>query len=196
MPKQIENLIVIGASAGGPRILKEIFTDMPVLNAGVVLIQHMPKFINESLRQSIAGGTRMKTKIAENQEFLENGTLYVAPSEKHLKLLHNRQIRLFDGDKVNYVCPSVDVVMLSVKPVPGMSSVGLVLTGMGRDGAEGIAHLKHIHGTTIAQDEASSVIFGMPKEAISTGCVDWILPPAEIRKKLIDLVGIARDHEP
>lgn len=170
--------------------MKDLFTGMPKLNASMILIQHMPKFINQSLEQSLSRITRMEVKIAENGEGLENGRLYIAPSEQHLRLLDNRQIHLSDGEKVNYVCPSADVTLRSLKNQPGLKLIGVILTGMGRDGADGIVHIKRLNGITIAQDEATSVIFGMPKEAISTGCVDWILPPSDIRTKIIELSGI------
>jgi len=186
----VQTIIVIAASAGGPRILKDIFSGMPKLNAGIVLVQHMPKFINQSLQESLSRGTDLVVRIAEHGCLLECGTLYIAPSELHLQLLDNRQIVLATGEKVNYVCPSADVTMLSLRKHPGIRFVGVVLSGMGRDGADGIVHIKQLNGDTIAQDERSSIIFGMPKEAIATGCIDWILPPSTIQNKLIELAGI------
>jgi two-component system chemotaxis response regulator CheB len=186
----VENIVVVGSSAGGPRILKEICSGMPRLNAGVVLVQHMPKFINQSLRESIARSTAMTVVIAQNGDALENGKVYIAPSERHFKLIRNRHVHLFDGEKVNFVCPSVDVTMLSLKRMDGTKTIGVVLSGMGRDGADGIAHLKSIGGVTVAQNEETSAIFGMPKEAIATGCVDHILSPVEIREKLIQWAGV------
>ena len=116
--------------------------------------------------------------------------IYLAPSETHLFLADNKIIRLQDGEKVNYVCPSADVTMKSLAWDLDVLFVGVVITGMGRDGADGIAHIKKIGGTTIAQDEKTSPIFGMPREAIRTGCVDFILQPDAIRRKLIELAGV------
>jgi two-component system chemotaxis response regulator CheB len=192
-----KNIIIIGASAGGPRILKTIFTGLPKLKASVIIVQHMPKFINDSLRDSLALGTHMKVQIAKNGDTLEHGKTYIAPSEVHLKLIENKTMRLFSGEKVNYVCPSVDVTMKSLILDFGASFIGVVITGMGRDGADGIVHIKKIGGVTIAQDEKTSSIFGMPKEAVDTGCVDMVLTPDEIRTKLIELVGFDRKlHHP
>jgi two-component system, chemotaxis family, protein-glutamate methylesterase/glutaminase len=192
MPKGIQgsrNIIVIGSSAGGPRALKWIFQGLPALNAGVIVVQHMPKFINDSLRDSLSSVTAMRVAVAGNGDRLESGRVYIAPSEVHLSLVDNRILRLSPGEKVNYVCPSVDVTMKSLKREPGCFFIGVVVTGMGRDGAEGIKYIKKLGGTTIAQDEKTSAIFGMPKEAIQTGSVDFVLAPDAIREKLIELVG-------
>jgi two-component system chemotaxis response regulator CheB len=118
--------------------------------------------------------------------------VYVAPSEVHLTVVQNRTIRLFSGEKVNFVCPAVDVTMESLTLELGTSLVGVVISGMGSDGARGTAHIKALGGTTIAQDEQTSSIFGMPKEAIATGCVDLVLDPPAIREALIGLVGTIR----
>jgi len=193
MPKGFQksrNIIIIGSSAGGPRILKWIFTGLPLLKASVIVVQHMPKFINDSLRDSLASVTAMRVTIAENGNRLEHSRVYIAPSEVHLSVADNRIIRLSPGEKVNYVCPSVDVTMKSLTWDLGAFFAGIVVTGMGRDGADGIAHIKKIGGITIAQDEKTSNIFGMPKEAIQTGAVDFVLAPDAIREKLIELVGL------
>jgi two-component system chemotaxis response regulator CheB len=192
MPKEIQKsrkIIVIGASAGGPRALKWIFTDLPALNASVIVVQHMPKFINDSLRDSLSSVTAMRVTIARDGDLLENGRVYIAPSEVHLNVEDNRIVRLAPGEKVNYVCPSVDVTMKSLTWDLGVFFAGVVVTGMGKDGAEGMKHIKKLGGATIAQDEKTSSIFGMPKEAIQTGSVDFVLAPDAIREKLIELVG-------
>jgi two-component system, chemotaxis family, protein-glutamate methylesterase/glutaminase len=187
---QPKTIVVIGASAGGPRVLRTLFQGMPRLRAGVIVVQHMPRFINDSLRDSLAAETTMRVVLARNGDAIENGTVYVAPSEVHLVVRHNRTIRLAHGEKVNYVCPAVDVTMNSLAMELGASFVGVVMTGMGRDGADGVMHVKRIGGVTLAQDEATSSIFGMPKEAIETGCVDFVLPPDAIRRKIVDIVGV------
>ncbi len=184
---KLKNLAIIGSSAGGTRILKKIFNDLPNLDACIIIVQHMPKFINESLRSSIQDGTKMDVVLAENGMQLMSHTVYLAPSEFHLEVSENDSIHLYDGEKVNYVCPAVDVTMNSVKKRIGLNLAGIILTGMGRDGAEGIRHMKEQDALTIAQDEVSSVIYGMPKAAAETGSVDLIMNPEEIRKKLIEL---------
>ena len=193
MPKTLVenlNIVIIGSSAGGPRILKKLFTGMPFLNGCILVIQHMPKFVNDSLNSMLDGCTDMTVRIAKDGEKLERGHVYVAPSEIHLELENNRTIRLREGEKVNFVCPSVDVTMKSVKKIPGALLIGIILTGMGKDGAEGIRHIKKMDGITMAQDEKTSVIFSMPREATQTGTVDFILTPDEIREKLVELLGV------
>ena len=184
-----KNIVIIGSSAGGPRILKSIFQDLPLLDSVIIIIQHMPKFVNESLCQGLDNLTDMSVVIAQDGEELQSGTVYIAPSEVHLELEENMKVKLSKGDKINYVCPSVDVTMRSLEKQSDSVIIGVVLTGMGRDGANGITHIKRINGVTIAQDEKSSIIFGMPKEAIQTGQVDWVLDPYQIKIKIIELVG-------
>jgi len=184
------NIIVIGASAGGPRILKELFAGMPPLNASIVIVQHMPKFVNESLCESLSRCTEMRVSVAQNGEQLERKKVYVAPSEVHLTLVDNQKVWLFNGERVNFACPSIDVAMSSLQKILGIGVVGVILTGMGKDGADGIRHIKKIGGTTIAQDEKTSIIYGMPKEACETGAIDFVLSPKLIMNKLIELVGV------
>lgn len=185
-------IVVIGSSAGGPRILKDLFKGLPLINCSMIIIQHMPQFVNESISQSLDNCTDMTVCLAKDGDILKNGTVYVVPSEVHARIIHNHHIRLVQGEKVNYVCPAADVTMTSLTKETGIRHIGIVLTGMGRDGADGICHIKSIGGTTIAQDEKSSIIFGMPKEAVETGCVDWVLSPEQIHQKLIELVGIIK----
>lgn len=183
------NIMIIGSSAGGPRILKEIFADLPILNGCIVLVQHMPKFINESLCRTLNQATEMDVQIARDDDSLEVGRVYVAPSEVHLELRNNRTIQLIRSEKVNFVRPSIDVTMMSVQEESGKSIVGVILTGMGKDGTEGIRHLKKMGGITIAQDEETSIIYGMPREAAATGIIDYILTPPEIKEKFIELLS-------
>ncbi len=167
-----------------------IFSEFPRLNACLILVQHMPRFINHSVRDTIQRGTTMTVKLAENGEMIRDGVIYIAPSEQHLELKNNRMIHLINGEKVNFVCPAIDVTMNSLKPPGNDRIIGVILTGMGKDGAQGLLHIKNIGGLTIAQDEDSSIVYGMPKAAYETGCVDLILSPEKIRQTLIQSVGI------
>lgn len=184
-----KNIIIIGSSTGGPKILSRVFSDLPKLNASIILVQHMPKFINESLRDSLNRKTEMDIKIAEDGERIVDGKAYVAPSEIHLELINNRTIRLFNSEKVNFVCPAIDVAMNSMKNKHNDNIVGVILTGMGKDGAKGLSHIKHIGGITISQDKETSIIYGMPKVAFETGDVYYVLTPEKIKDKLVELVG-------
>ena len=189
-PKNKENnLVVIGSSTGGPRILKRLFRDMPKINSPIILVQHMPIFMNDSLKKSIERITDMNVKIAEDKEILENGTIYIAPSEVHLKIVNNMQVRLEKSEKVNYVCPSIDVTMESLKKDGNRNIFGVILTGMGKDGAKGLSYIKKIGGKTFAQDKDSCVIYGMPRAAYETGSVDFVLSPEEIKNIIVKLTG-------
>ncbi|MFP4214980.1 MAG: CheB methylesterase domain-containing protein [Phycisphaerae bacterium] len=182
------NLILIGSSTGGPKILRRLFAGMPTLDAAVVLVQHMPAFVNGSLCRTIASQTSMDVSLASDGLRLEAGRVYVAPSDIHLSLRNNRAITLRSGEKVNFVRPAVDVAMQSVEK-DDSRKFAVILTGMGKDGAEGLRHMKQIGATTLAQNRETSVIYGMPKAAAETGCVDHVDDPEGIRDTLIRFVG-------
>jgi two-component system, chemotaxis family, protein-glutamate methylesterase/glutaminase len=179
------NIVIIGSSGASLPILMSIFKDMPKLRGPVVLVQHMPYYINEAVRDNLANETTMTVKIAESDEPLKSGTLYIAPSEMHIKLVHNARIRLESGSKVNYVCPSIDVAMLSVEKDAGSRPMGILLAGVGDDGVKGICHIKRVGGVTVALDTSASTISGMAEDAIATGAVDFILGPEAIREKVV-----------
>ncbi|MDD5092895.1 MAG: CheB methylesterase domain-containing protein [Dehalococcoidia bacterium] len=187
-----KNIIIIGSSSGGPLTLRRVLAKLPVLDASILIVQHMPKFINDTIRESLSRMTDMRVRLAEDRAMLEDGKVFVAPSEVHMEIEDNRRIRLRQSERVNFVCPSIDVTMQSIRHEPGLSTVGVILTGIGRDGAQGISHIKCLGGTTIAQDSRTCVVYGMPKAAVETGNVDFVLTPEEIREKLIELVKGSR----
>jgi len=187
------NIVFIGISTGGPRTLKSFFNGLPRLNASIVLVQHMIKCANKSFCEALNSATEMGVKIASHGETIKPGVVYFAPSEIHLELINNRMIQLVDSPKVCFVKPAVDVTMKSVKKTAGDNITGVIMTGMGMDGTKGIEYIKSIGAVTFAQDEDTSVIWGMPMSAINTGKVDYILPPEGIRKRLISRTGILRD---
>lgn len=183
-------VILIASSTGGTRALRDLFAGMPRLNASILIVQHMPLYINESLRGSLDVVTDMDVKIASDGVLCELGCVYIAPSEVHMDLVNRLRIRLKDGPKVCFVRPSADVLMKSVRAIPGTRVIGIVLTGMGRDGAEGLEHIKKIGGDTFAQNEESCAVYGMPKVAVGTGSVDFVMSPSEMKSKLIQMVGL------
>lgn len=183
------NIVVIGSSTGGLKILEEIFPRLPVLKAAIVIVQHITPIIDQAFATSLSRVSPMPVHLASNGQILQNGQVYLAPGGYHLTLINNQKINLFQGEKVNSVCPSIDVAMRSiVRPSAGRLS-GVILTGMGCDGAAGISHIKSNGGITIAQDQKTSVIYGMPKAAAETGSVDFILPTKRISDKLTELFG-------
>jgi two-component system chemotaxis response regulator CheB len=127
--------------------------------------------------------------LASSGAILEHGSLYIAPSGLHLLITNNRTLELAEGDPVNFCRPSIDVTMMSVQSSPEAILAGVVMTGMGKDGSEGIRHLKGIGAVTFVQDQASATVFSMPKAAIATGCVDAVLPPRAIKGALAGLFG-------
>ena len=132
----------------------------------------------------------MEVLIAEDGAILKPATIYVAPSGLHMEITHNSSIRLFEAPPVCSVCPSIDVTMLSIAKTR-KKIAAVVLTGMGKDGARGLEHIKNIGGMTFAQDETSSTIYGMPKAAADTGCVDFVGTPSKIIQRLVLAFGVA-----
>jgi len=185
-------IVIIGASTGGPRILDRIFRDFPYMDLVIIIVQHMPDHINLSLKDKLAGYTGMNVRIAEDGEIIENGSIYLAPSGYYLTLENNRIIRLSSDVKSGYVAPSADAALQSLVRREGDSIAGVVLTGMGFDGAAGISHLKSIGGLTISQNMETSIIHSMPMAAFETGCVDYVLSPEKIRDMIIEM---ARHHK-
>jgi len=166
-----------------------VISQLPVIDACIIIVQHMPIHVNQSITRSIARLTDMEVKIAEDGMRLQKGQILVAPSEVHLELVDNQIVRLVEGEKVNFVCPAIDVTINSIQDSPKIRVIGVILTGMGSDGATGISHIRSLGGVTIAQDEASSVIYGMPRAAVETDNVDFILPPELIGDKISELVN-------
>jgi len=184
------NIVMIGVSTGGPIALKRLFAELPPLNAVFVIVLHIPPGMDSKIARSLADVASMPVALAENGEYLRSGHIYLAPGGFHLKLEGNNRIILEEGARINFVQPSVDVAMKSLhKPLKKRRIIGVIMTGMGKDGAEGIQHVKALGGTTIAQDQNSSSIYGMPKAALETGAVDFMYPPKKIGQKLIELLS-------
>ncbi len=184
------NIVMIGVSTGGPIALKRLFAQLPPLDAAFVIVLHIPPGMDYKIARGLEAVASMPVTLAEDGAYLLKGAIYLAPGGFHLRLEGNSRIILEEGARINFVQPSADVAMKSLlKPLKRGRIIGVVLTGMGKDGAEGIRHIKEIGGVTIAQDQASSAIFGMPKAAFETGAVDFVLPPEKIGEKLIDLLS-------
>jgi two-component system chemotaxis response regulator CheB len=182
------NIVIIGVSTGGPLTLKALFSEIPPLNASFVIVLHITPEMDYRIAQGINASASMPVALARDGEYLKHGNIYLAPGGFHLKLDGNHRIALCEGARVNYVQPSVDVAMLSLTRPASGELIGIILTGMGKDGAEGLRHIKMIGGTTMAQDQDSCVIYGMPKAALETGAVDYVLPPKDIAAKLVRIL--------
>lgn len=181
------NLVLIGSSTGGLKVLEELLLQLRPLNAAVVIIQHITPQVDQSFVTSLARVSKMPVSLARNGTAIQSGQVYLAPGGMHLTLIRNSMVHLHAGEKVNSVRPSIDVAMNSVTTPVGSRVAGVILTGMGADGAAGISHLKQLGGVTIAQDQKTSVIYGMPKAAAETGRVDFILPTTRIANKIMEL---------
>ena len=190
-----KNLVMIGVSTGGPMALKRLFAALPPLPAAFVVVLHIPPGMDYKIACGLDAVAAMPVALAQAGDYVRAGQIYLAPGGFHLSLEGNSRIILNVGPRVNFVQPSADVAMLSLlKPLKRGRIIGIIMTGMGKDGAAGIRHVKEIGGVTMAQDQESSAIYGMPKAAVDTGAVDYVLPPHKIAQKLVEL--LAEDQGP
>ncbi|MDR2102411.1 MAG: chemotaxis-specific protein-glutamate methyltransferase CheB [Treponema sp.] len=181
--------VVMASSTGGPKALMSLCTSLPAgFPVPVVLVQHNSSGFDAGFAQWLNDYTPLEVKLAENREVPERGKLYVAPTDKHLVLLGGRFF-FDDGEPVNNQKPAADLLFKSAAECWGPGVISVVLTGMGADGAEGTRYVRLAGGITIAQDENSSMIYGMPRAAFDTGCVDMVLPLNMISRRLIELTG-------
>jgi two-component system chemotaxis response regulator CheB len=186
-------VIAIGASTGGTEALKEVLARLPSNSPPVVIVQHMPEMFTRMFASSLNNICALKVTEAVNGERLQAGHAYIAPGNWHVsikKTSSHLQFRTTQEDPVNRHRPSVDVLFQSVAAQVGPHAVGALLTGMGRDGAEGMGALKRAGAFTIAQDRDSCVVFGMPRVAIEAGHVDRVSPIEEIAAHMLSALRI------
>jgi two-component system chemotaxis response regulator CheB len=186
-------LIAIGASTGGTQAVEAVLREFPAHIPPVVIAQHIPPVFSKAFADRLDKVCAIRVKEAEDLEMLLPGCAYVAPGNRHLvveRVGRDRwRARLHDGEKVCYQRPSADVLMESVAQAAGPQSIGAILTGMGKDGAEGLLAMRRAGARTIAQDEASCVVFGMPREAIERGAAAHVVPLPQIGAALLRLVA-------
>ena len=162
------DLIAIGASTGGTEAIFNLLKQLPADLPGIVIVQHIPPVFSKLFAERLNKQTPFIVKEAENGDVIEPGHIYIAPGDKHLQVRKSEKsffLKVFEGEKVCGHCPSVDVMFSSVAEVLGKRALGVILTGMGYDGAKGITQMKRKGAITIGQDEKSSVVYGMPKAA-------------------------------
>ncbi|GCD10088.1 protein-glutamate methylesterase/protein-glutamine glutaminase [Clostridium tagluense] len=167
-------IIAIGASTGGTQAILEVVKDFPKDMPGIIITQHMPAVFTKMYADRLNKLCPMEVKEAETGDIVHPGRILIAPGDKHMELNrrgNNCYVECFTGDKVNGHCPSVDVLFNSVADIAGSTSIGIILTGMGYDGAKGLMKMKQKGAYTIGQDEQSSVVYGMPKVAYDIGGV-------------------------
>jgi len=186
-----EPTIVLGASTGGPKIVTGMLRALPrALDARVLVVQHMPASFTRRFAERLDAASAYDVREVSDGERIDGGDVRVARGGRHTMVTSyssgRLRLRLTDDEPVHGVRPSIDVTMESAADVVEGPLVGIVLTGMGSDGADGIEAIKEAGGTTFAQDEASSPVFGIPEQAIETGCVDHVLPAAGIVDGVLD----------
>jgi two-component system chemotaxis response regulator CheB len=181
--KQSTGIIAIGASTGGTEALRQILIDAPVHSPGILIVQHMPETFTRSFAERLNTLCSIVVKEAQDNDEVIDGQALIAPGNRHMILIKHCGkyfVRLLETDKVNRHRPSVDVLFSSVAKLAGSYAQGILLTGMGEDGAAGLLEIRNSGGHTIAQDKESSVVYGMPRRAMEMGAASEILSLKEI----------------
>ena len=184
-------VLALGASTGGTEALKVVLMQMPSSAPGIVVVQHMPAKFTTSFAERLNELCSIRVKEAEDGNVVSNGLALIAPGNYHMLLRRSGAkyyVRVKTGPMVHHQRPSVDVLFRSVAQYAGANAVGVIMTGMGADGAQGLLQMKRAGAKTIAQDEKSCVVFGMPKEAIKLGAADRVVTLEEIPKAALELI--------
>lgn len=195
-PEPADKLVVIGVSTGGPVTLMKVIPHLPAnLRAAVVIVQHMPQWVTQSLVDRLSAASRLKVKEMQHQELLQNGICYIVPGGHHLQMN-----RASDRPKLIAAAPeqlnqtvgllNIDGAMSALlERFGGRRTVGVLLTGMGDDGADGMVKIRKAGGLTIAEDQSTAVVFGMPREAIERGGASLILPVHKIAEAIVKQIN-------
>ncbi|HEX5745184.1 MAG TPA: chemotaxis response regulator protein-glutamate methylesterase [Archangium sp.] len=173
-----DRVVAVGASTGGTEALRQLLERMPPDCPGIVIVQHMPEQFTSAFAKRLHQLCRIEVKEAEQGDRVQQGRALIAPGNRHLRVRRtggHYQVELMDGGRVSGHKPSVDVLFQSVARAAGENAIGVLLTGMGEDGADGLLAMKQAGADTLAQDEASCVVFGMPRAAIQRGAVDEVV---------------------
>ena len=168
-------IIAIGASTGGTEAISHILKALPASTPGIVIVQHIPPVFSLRFAKRMDELTNLKVKEAKTGDYVENGQVLIAPGDQHMKIKkagNQYKVQCFKGDKVNGHCPSVDILFESVAQEAGRMAIGVILTGMGYDGAKGLLSMRRKEARTIGQDEKTAVVYGMPKVAYNIGAVE------------------------
>jgi two-component system chemotaxis response regulator CheB len=187
MSRTTEKVVCIGASTGGTESLREVLQSLPVQSPGIIIVQHMPEKFTAAFSRRLDGLCEVEVKEAEDGDAVLPGRVLIAPGNRHMLLQRSGaryRVAIKDGPLVSRHRPSVDVLFRSAASYAGANAVGIIMTGMGDDGARGLLEMKKAGAVTIAQDEESCVVFGMPKKAIEIGAVHRIVPLASIAAEI------------
>ena len=188
LSRTTDQRIAIGTSTGGTQALEAVLTRLPATSLGIVIVQHMPAMFTAMFAERLNSLCQIEVREAQNGDRVHPGRALIAPGGKHMMLKRNGAqyvVEVADGPLVNRHKPSVDVLFRSVAKFAGANALGIIMTGMGDDGARGLKEMHDAGARTIAQDEASCVVFGMPKEAIKLGAADFTLPLDQIPAAIV-----------
>ena len=192
-PRQLrttERIIAIGASTGGTEAIKDVLVRLPHDTPGIVITQHIPKLFSGAFARRMDSICQMTVCEAEDGQQILRGHAYIAPGDRHLLVVRDGArytCRLDDGSPVNRHKPSVDVLFRSVAQQAGRNAIGVILTGRGKDGAAGLKEMRDAGSRTIAQDEATSMVWGMPGESVAVGAAMDVLPLGQIHARILAL---------
>lgn len=184
-------VIAIGASMGGVQALQYLLHQLPSNIPGIVVVQHIPSGFSKMFAERLNMSTAFVVKEAKNGDIIEQGKVLIAPGGKHLRVKKRNTsyvVECYEGDKVSGHCPSADVLFDSVARNVGQESLGVILTGMGYDGARGLLALRRKGGRTLGQDEGSSVVYGMPKVAFELGAVQMQASLVKMADKIVEMI--------
>ncbi len=193
MSRTTEKVICLGASTGGTEALREVLTALPANAPGIVVVQHMPEAFTKAFAKRLDGLCEVNVKEAVDGDPVLRGHVLIAPGGRHI-MLERQGARYYvsvkDGPLVSRHRPSVDVLFRSAARSAGSNAIGVIMTGMGDDGARGLLEMKEARARTFAQDEATSIVFGMPKEAIARGAAEHIVPLGSIAREVLHVAGV------
>ena len=185
-------VVAIGTSTGGTEALKDVLSTLPANSPGIVVVQHMPALFTRSFAERLDSLCALNVKEAEDRDYVVSGSVLIAPGNRQMKLARDGaryMVRIGDGPKVCRHKPSVEVLFESTAKYAGSNAMGVIMTGMGDDGATALGSMRKAGAFTVAQDEKTCVVFGMPHEAIERGSVDEVLPLGGIAQRILDFAA-------
>jgi two-component system chemotaxis response regulator CheB len=189
MDQTTDLVVAIGTSTGGTNALERVLTQLPLMAPGIVIVQHMPEQFTAAFAQRLDSICKVRVKEAEDNDRVTPGSVLIANGGKHM-LLHRSgaqyRVKIKDGPLVSRHRPSVDVLFRSVANSAGKNALGIIMTGMGSDGAKGMLEMRNAGSRTLGQDESSCVVYGMPKEAVKLGAVEREVPLDEIATHIMN----------
>ena len=190
LARTTDQVVCIGASTGGTESLREVLTALPADSPGIVIVQHMPAHFTGAFARRLDGLCQIDVKEAEDGDAVLAGRALIAPGNRHMLLQRSGAryfVKIKDGPPVSRHRPSVDVLFRSAAQYAGANALGVIMTGMGDDGAHGLLEMKKAGAATLAQNEETCVVFGMPKEAIALGAADKTAPLSAIASEILNV---------